>query len=102
MAKVATLEKMVSYLNLTLDEVKKNSEQVLGVVMEKMQYYVGMIRGKVLKNELSKEYSSKNLLTLVPEDEKAGASKSFEQVDRQEKERAAERNKQRRSSEMER
>lgn len=101
-AKITRLEMSVNYLKETLELIKKNSEIVLGVARERMQYYVGLARGRALKSELGKEFSSKDLLTLTPEDEKVGASKSFEQVDRHEKERAAERSKQRRPPELER
>lgn len=101
-AKISNMEKTIGYLQQTLEIIKEHSEKVLGVATKKIQHYVGMARGRALKNELGQQFSSKDLLTLTPEEEKAGAIKSFEQADRLEKERAAERNKQRKSSEMER
>jgi hypothetical protein len=71
---ITSKDNMIKYLENTLELIKKNSSQLLNVAIDKMQMYVGRVRGHVLFNQFGqKAYEEGELQQHIPMDERKSA-----------------------------
>lgn len=81
--KIHSLTNAREYLAKTIDEIKKNAPDFIGVGLEKIQDYVGEIRLHSLANKFGKDVFKEDALkALVPEDERNGADRYIQKVKR--------------------
>jgi len=70
-------KKTIDYLNDVVHLIKKNSEKFLDVSKENISEFVGKVRATALLHEFKKTTPEK-MLTIVPDEEKAGAQIIFD------------------------
>jgi hypothetical protein len=68
--------KIIKYLQNTLEKIKSNSLDRLNIATQKMQNFVGDIRARMLEKEFGKKaFEQNNFTSWIPKDELPGASK---------------------------
>lgn len=86
------LKRTVTYLQKTLENIKNQSQNLLAVAKEKMQEFVGIARAQSMLQEFGDtEFGREAINTIVPQNEKLGAEKILNFLDKKKKEHEAER-----------
>jgi hypothetical protein len=82
---IKSQEKIIKYLEETLEVIKKNSLKFLDVAIDKMQQYVGQVRGFMLFHHFGQiAFQKGELQTHIPLDERTAAESRMTNMDNDE------------------